>query len=435
MSNEIAFSKLCGFTDKQWEATDAADAHKYTLFGGARGPGKSYWLRWYPVRQLIEWAGQGHRNVNVMLGCEDYPSLKDRQIVKIAEEFPDWLGTLQATKEKGLGFHLHPCYGGGSILLRNLDDPSKYQSAEFALIGIDELTKNSERTFHILRGSLRWPGINDGVRFVAASNPDPNWVRDYWIESRFPAEMTPEADKFVFVPGLADDNPHLDESYWSMLETLPGALGQAWRWGDWYAAVEGLVYNTFTDANLTDDEPDPLQSFEVAIDDGYIDPRAILFIQRTGRNVLVFDEIYHTHKLEEESIEAIADKCKNAEWAQDRVGWALPEMAAVSHEAVALRQRLRQADIPARNWMASKEGAGKGSVRNAAIQHTRRLICDGRDYRAIKVHRRCTNLLNEITMGYKYTEGKHGLDEKPMDGNDHAIQALEGWIWLRMRRQ
>lgn len=56
--SRVRFSDLCHFTAKQWQATEAADSHRYTLFGGSRGPGKSYWLRWYLVRFLIVAAGQ-----------------------------------------------------------------------------------------------------------------------------------------------------------------------------------------------------------------------------------------------------------------------------------------------------------------------------------------------------------------------------------------
>lgn len=422
----MKFSELCKFTDKQWIATEQADNHRYTLFGGSRGPGKSYWLRWYLLRQLLQFAAAGVKSVDVMLACEDYPSLVNRQVTKIEVEFPQWLGKVQATKTKGLGFHLHPQYGSGSILFRNLDDPSRYQSAEFAIIAIDELTKNPLRTFDILRGSLRWPGI-DRTQFVAASNPEANWVREYWIERKFPPELEPSADDFVFVPALPDDNPHLDISYWNELNTLSGALRQAWLHGDWYAAVEGLVYETFSSDNVTDQEPDPERSYELAIDDGYIDPRATLFIQRLPNgDILVFDELYETKTLEEATIERIRKVSSDH-------GMKLPELAAVSHEAVALQRRLREADIPARNWLAVKAGGG-GSTRLAAITLTRSLICDGQGHRAIKIHRRCRHLLDEIRSGYKYPEGKHGLDTKPADGNDHACNALESYVWLRCRR-
>lgn len=452
------FSELCGFSEKQWIATDTADAHKYTLFGGSRGPGKSYWLRWYHVRRLLRWAAMGHRNVSVMLACEDYPSLKDRHMSKIATEFPLWLGQLRETKEKGLGFHLYPQYGGGSILLRNLDDPTKFMSAEFAGIGIDELTKNPVSTFDVLRGSLRWAGIAD-TYFVGATNPAANWVRNYWIEGDFPAPLQPHASDFAFVPALPTDNPHLDPSYWQMLETLSGPLREAWLHGDWYAAVEGLVYDTFNADNIVDTEPDPERPFEIAIDDGYIDPRATLFIQKQANgDILVFDELYETKTLEEETIRTIFDRClahfgtgafgqsladNNIEWdtldvsqraeMATRYGLKVPEMAAVSHEAVALQNRFRRANIVARNWLSVKAGGGE-STRLAAITLTRSLICDGKGYRAIKIHKRCRKLLDEINAGYKYPEGKHGLETKPQDGNDHAANALESYVWLRCRR-
>lgn len=421
---EITFSELCGFSDKQWLASETADANRYTLFGGSRGPGKSYWLRWYSLRRLLIWGARGFRGVRVMLGCEDYPSLYERQVSKVQIEFPAHLGTFFAARNE---YRLHDKYGGGAIAFRNLDDPSKYQSAEFALMAIDEITKNRERTFHILRGSLRWPGIDD-VGFVAASNPEANWVRDYWIEKRLPDELTGLESQFAFVPALPEDNPHLPESYWQMLDTLPGALRQAWRYGDWYAAVEGLVYDSFNAENITDEEPDPERPIELAIDDGYTDPRATLFIQRKANgDVLVFDELYQTKHLEEETINAITDKCETN-------GWPRPEIAAVSHEAVALQRRLREANIPARNWLATKAGGG-GSTRVQAIQVTRGLICDGKGYRALKVHRRCKNLLDEIMAGYKYPEGKKSsVNDKPEDGNDHACNALESWCWLRARR-
>lgn len=421
MTQTINFSDLCGFSPKQWTATHTADVHKYTLFGGSRGPGKSYWLRWGLVRLLLRWASAGHRNVSVMLGCEDYPSLKDRQISKIEKEFPAWLGTLRDTQDKGLGFHLHPQYGSGSILLRNLDDPSKYMSAEFAAIGIDELTKHPRSTFDVLRGSMRWPGVQD-VKFMGATNPAPGWVRDFWIDRNFPEELAGHEQEFAFVPALPSDNPHLAPGYWEMLGTLTEGLRQAWLDGNWFAAVEGLVYATFGEDNVTEADVVADLPYDLAIDDGYIDPRATLFVQKQRNgDLLVFDELYETQMLEEETLTHITEKVNGHKL-------ALPRSAVVSHEAVALRRRLREAKIPAYNWMEQKVAGGQ-STRLAAITLTRSMICDGKGYRALKIHRRCKRLLDEIRAGYKYPEGKHGLETYPQDGNDHAANALEGYVW------
>ncbi len=408
----------------QWVATETADRCRYTLFGGSRGPGKSYWLRWALLRYVLRQAAQG-RIVDVMLACEDYPSLINRQVTKIDREFPAELGQLGTNTRQGFGFHLH---NGASILLRNLDDPSRYQSAEFAAIGIDELTRNPERTFHILRASMRWPGVEE-TRFMAATNPEANWVRAYWIERRFPPELQPRADEFAFVRALPGDNPHLPASYWEELNTLTGAIRAAWLHGDWYAGVEGLVFDGFTDDNVTDNEPDPDRPVELAIDDGYIDPRATLFIQkRPDGSAVVFDELYQRKTLEEQTIDDILRRCT-----LHKV--ATPEIAAVSHEAVALRRRLREAGIPARNWIVPADGKGLGrGVRVQAIQATKQRFCDGKGRRTLFVHRRCYNLLDEIRSGYRYPDGKRsGVGEHPADGNDHACDALTGWVWLRGR--
>lgn len=438
----IEFSQLCGFTEKQWVATEAADNYKYTLFGGARGPGKSYWLRWYCLRFLLRVAQRGLRNVRVMLASEDYPSLYERQISKVEIEFPSWLGRYHISRNE---YRLAPEFGGGVIAFRNLDDAAKYMSAEFALMAVDEITKNPEKVFHILRGSLRWPGIPE-TKFIAASNPAPNWVRNFWIEHNLPTEMKGQEDRFAFVPALPDDNPHLTAEYWGELDSIPGALGRAWRHGDWYAGVEGLVYENFSAENIVSIEANPNQPFEIAVDDGYIDPRAILFLQELpGGDLLVFDELYQTKKLEEQSIKDVMTKCIEHAGEVLPDGWAkmslaecerqclllgapLPRQAVVSHEAVALRDRMTAAGIKAVNWL-NRQNPERGSTRLAAITLTRSLVCDANGHRAIRIHRRCRHLLDEISMGYRYPEGKNGLEAEPEDGNDHAAQALETWVW------
>lgn len=428
---EGLFETLARFTPKQRQATEAADAHRFTLFGGARGPGKSYWLRWYLLRRLFQYAERGLQGVRVMLACETYPDLYERQITKIQDEFPDWLGKYKASRSE---FKLAPQYGGGVIALRNLDKPDKYKSAEFAVIGIDELTANPKRLFDKLRGSLRWPGIAD-TQFVAASNPDGRyaiWVRQLWVERDFPDELRSYEDEFVFVPGLPADNPHLDKTYWHDLNTLPPALRKAWVEGDWFAGVEGLVYPNFGVENLTDEEPDPALPFELAFDDGYIDPRAILFIQRSPTRVLVFDEIYESKRLEEDHVEEVVRRCVNRFGSKDdadatadmgriddlveycrRQDIPLPEIAVGSPEANQLKRRFREADIPARHKVHKVvEG----------IKAMRPLILDGNGRRVLQIHTRCRNLRKEFTELYRYPpeEKRREGDEKPLDGSDHA---------------
>lgn len=414
---DIRLSELVHWKPKQVLANQVADEHRFTLFGGTRGPGKSYWLRWRQVRNLLRWGQQGYRGVRVMLGCETFPALRDRQIEKIEREFPVWLGEWNGSNHE---FRLRPEFGAGVICCRNLDDATKYQSAEFAAIAIDELTKNVESTFHVLRGSLRWPGI-ERTEFIAGSNSNglgTAWVRRLWIERQFPDFLTALAPEFAFVPALPGDNDSLPASYWEELKALPTTLRKSWLEGDWYAGVEGLVFEEFAAENLTDDEPDPEQPLELAFDDGYIDPRAMYLIQRTGTRILVCDELYQRQRLAESSVNDLVNLCKTR-------GWPLPEIAVGSPEAKELQARLRMADIPVR-CMAHQVVDGLAVMR--------RLIRDGNGYRALQVNRRCRNLIGELTESYVYPEGKHTESEKPADGNDHGCDAVRYWAFMRARR-
>lgn len=230
---------------KQYKALQLLDSGliKFLLYGGALGGGKSYFIRWNHARRAIKlYEKYRIKGLAFMLACEDYPSLKDRQLVKIYTEFPRWLGQHIANhKIYGNCFLLEPEYGAGAICFRNLDDPSKYMSSEWAGIGVDELTKNKYPTFNDLRLRLRWPGIPDiDCQFVGGTNPGGighGWVKALWMTKQFPKEWY-EGDidyrnQFAYVPSLADDNPYLDPAYWAMLSTLPLPLRKAFRYGDW----------------------------------------------------------------------------------------------------------------------------------------------------------------------------------------------------------
>ena len=232
------------FTERQLEAVTHIDSGnvKFLLYGGALGGGKSYFLRWILVRLLMYWfMNKGLKHVQVMLACEDYPSLKDRQLSKIGLEFPVWLGRSYSDHQAyGRCFMLNNEYGGGILCFRNLDDPSKYQSSEWAAIAVDELTKNDVETFTHLRMRLRWPGLLDSeCPFIGGTNPGGighNYVKALWMDKNFPIEFTKPIDyrgMFAYVPSKAEDNPYLDAAYWQMLGTLPPHLRTAFKDGSW----------------------------------------------------------------------------------------------------------------------------------------------------------------------------------------------------------
>jgi hypothetical protein len=232
-------------TERQQEFFEKLAQFDFVLYEGEASGGKSYALRWWLVDFLVDcYQSLGLSSVVVGLFSEDYPTLKDRHISKIRVEFPPWLGSLTRT-DGGLDFKLRPEYGSGSIALRNLDDPSKYFSAEFAAIAVEELTRHPLSVFNDLRFRLRWPGI-ERPKFAAGTNPGGpghGWVKKYWITKDYPPEFKGKhprtgepydiTNQFARVTAKASDNPYLSERYHTRNLTLPPDMAKRVAHGNW----------------------------------------------------------------------------------------------------------------------------------------------------------------------------------------------------------
>lgn len=267
---------------------------------------------------------------------------------------------------------------------------------------------------------------------ILTTNPG---ASGHWINQR----LILGGEASCYTDAKPEDNPYNPPAYLENLKRLTGILRMRLYEGKWCQA-EGLVYDQFDLGNITEDKPDLSLPFEIAFDEGYIDPRAILFIQHQGSRILVFDELYHSRHLAEKCVREILERCiawagrevpdnkSNEELAQ----WCraedvpLPDIAIGSPEAKEMQQRLRLADIPYRS---------RPHLIVEGIQVVRDLICSGDGVRTLQVNRaNCPNLVREITEGYVYPETARKDAEKPEDGNDHACDALRYWAWVRARR-
>lgn len=442
----VRFSELCHPFPRQREAWEAADSHKYVLYGGARGPGKSYWLRWSLLRLLLRWARQGHRGVRVGLFSLDYPSLKDRQLSKAKAEFPEYLGRWHDQDHE---FRLHPQYGGGVVCFRNLDEPSKYKSAEFAAIAVEELTENGVDVFNTLRGSLRWPGIED-TKFLAATNPGGighNWVRAYWIDREFPAELRNQAEQFAFVRALPTDNPHLPASYLEELRGLPTKMRRAWLEGDW-SVFEGQVFEEWRDDLhvLEEFTPPATWRWGAGLDFGYRKPGWFgLFACGPDGDVVCMDELYFKELYAREAGRQCALQVLNSPGGRGRPEYVAADSAMWAQQGMGSPTVAEEFQL---GWNSAFQEAreqgpalwptakGEGS-RLIRVQLMHRVLASRKDADGttppwgqprLKFHKRCRHAIRTIP-ALPYDPRKP--EDVDTDAEDHAYDGVTYFLMSR----
>lgn len=119
-------------------------------------------------------------------------------------------------------------YGG-------LDDQqriNKFNSAEFAFIGIDQAEETERTDVDVLQGTLRlkFNGKIPPYKQLYTANPADCWLKEDYIDNKLPGHF--------FVPALHSDNPHLPPSYADTLRNAfryNKALLAAYLEGDWYS--------------------------------------------------------------------------------------------------------------------------------------------------------------------------------------------------------
>ena len=153
----------------------------------------------------------------------------------------DWLAGTAAC------WHAHDHYwsfpSGASLsfgYLESANDKYRYQSAEFAYIGFDELTQFEESSYLYLFSRLRRrSGSQLPLRMRAASNP--GGLGHEWCG---PASsiQNPTSGR-IFIPARLTENPHLDqESYSGSLANLDSVTRAQLLQGDWQIAAAGVMF-------------------------------------------------------------------------------------------------------------------------------------------------------------------------------------------------
>ncbi len=229
------------------------------VYGGAKGGGKSCGL----VMETLAY-GLEHPGATCYLFRETYDDLEANLIAEWLEKVPQELYRYNQSK------HIAALTNGTKVFFRyisNETDAAGYQGRSIDYIGIDELTKHSQKSVQVLLSCLRSP---KGFPPTFRATCNPGGKGHYWVKERYikptdygkkVCEDISSGNTIAFIPANVYDNTVLignDPAYVRRLENLPETERQAFLFGNW-DIFEGQ-YFTEWDRTVHVIDPFPLPS-------------------------------------------------------------------------------------------------------------------------------------------------------------------------------
>lgn len=269
-------------------------AEDYAVYGGARGGGKTKAL----VEEAFAW-GMEHAGANMFIFRETYTALEQNVIREWKESIPEQLYKYNESK------HIVKLINGTTIsfsFVNNEDDARRYQGSNIDWIGIDELTKHTEKEVQLLLTCLR-SAKGFKPKFRGTCNPGGVghvWVRDTYILPTNYGEKVIKDETYgitiKFIPATVYDNEVLmknDPAYVKRLENLPENEKQAFLYGNW-DIFEGRFFGEWTEAThvvKAFNIPKEWKKY-VSIDWGYSDYCDVLWHAVANGHIYTYRELH-----------------------------------------------------------------------------------------------------------------------------------------------
>jgi hypothetical protein len=246
------------------------------FYGGAVGGGKSHALRWDAIGFCLDNPG-----LDAYLFRRTRAELSMTHIRRIELELPSELGRLNKTENRfefRNGSILNFCY------CENESDVTRYQSAEFHWLGVDEASHLTEFQMVYLRGRVRlgdwkpsrWNGESGDKfkgllpRIVFASNPGGpghDFLKRTFIQPCEPEKIFADRSMSefeddapwpsIFIPAKIRDNKFLAKGYAGQFKALGPEMYKALTEGDWDAVVGQALHNLSRERHFIKPFPPP----------------------------------------------------------------------------------------------------------------------------------------------------------------------------------
>lgn len=234
-----------------------------TLFGGARGGGKTWTI-------ILDWLVHSDTWGRFARGIVVRPTLVELEdFIEAARDVLEPAGHTWVEQRK---IFRSP---KGAILrcryLENEKDAKKYQGHAYTRIYFEELGNYpNDKVYRVMLGTLR-PPVAKGppVDCKIKSTANPGGPGHGWVKARFIAPVTPGTpfsvnggkSYRVFLKSLLEDNPHLmnaDPGYEDrLLDVGSEELVKAWRYGNWDIVVGQYFHEWDRDKHVIPKVPLP----------------------------------------------------------------------------------------------------------------------------------------------------------------------------------
>lgn len=219
------------------------DKHKFVAFGGARGGGKSFAIRFKAIA-----LGLKHPGIEMLIVRRTYPELLSNHINPIKKILK--VGTKEAAATYNIRDKIMTFNNGSKITFdycNSESDINHYQGREFDIVFIDEATQMSQDQIQAIVACMRGTG-DYPRRCYFTCNPGGKghgYIKRLFIDREYMDGEYPE--EYAFYQSLVYDNVALMQAnpdYVRQLEALPEAKRKAWLDGDWDSFV-GQVFGEF----------------------------------------------------------------------------------------------------------------------------------------------------------------------------------------------
>ena len=216
------------------------ERHRYVGYGGARGGGKSWFVRWKATLLAMQYPG-----IKILITRKTYRELMNNHIQPLSQMLNEIANYNKS--EKCFRFPNGSAIWFGYCACDS--DLGQYQGAEYDVWFADEAGQFPESWLQQIDACVRGANAFPKRTYYTLNpgGPSHGYFRRIFIEKRYHEDEHPE--DYAFIQALCTDNTVLMEKqpdYLRSLEKLPPKLRAAWLEGSW-DVYQGQFFEDFLD--------------------------------------------------------------------------------------------------------------------------------------------------------------------------------------------